>query len=206
MELTWPLGSRERGPSSESILVPIGRWWVCLPSELLGPGSAHWGVSGHLWLSSVQYCYPLPKPIPLSLWLLVQILLCGLFTLTSGLCWSTDHLGTSASSLGIWEYLEPQDTRSENTLGPMSLDIVLSYCLLLCVVDEVSQTCSLTWLCLWELAPSLMCPGSLTPHPLFCPLTWELLPTSASVWRGLPQVIFYSFPEVAFTLPPSLGP
>lgn len=101
MELTWPLGSRERGPSSESILVPIGRWWVCLPSELLGPGSAHWGVSGHLWLSSVQYCYPLPKPIPLSIWLLVQILLCGLFTLTSGLCWSTDHLGTSASSLGI---------------------------------------------------------------------------------------------------------
>lgn len=103
-------------------------------------------MSGHLWLSSVQYCYPLPKPIPLSIWLLVQILLCGLFTLTSGLCWSTDHLGTSASSLGIWGYLEPQDTRSENTLGPMSLDIVLSYCLLLCVVDEVSQTCSLTWL------------------------------------------------------------
>lgn len=69
-----------------------------------------------------------------------------------------------------------------------------------------SQTCSLPWLCLGELAPSLIYPGSLTPHPLFCPPTWGLLPTSPSIWWGLPQVIFYSFPEVAFTLPPSLGP
>lgn len=139
--------------------------------SLLGGGESVYPQSSWALAVPTEGCLVISGFPACSIWLLVQILLCGLFTLTSGLCWSTDHLGTSASSLGIWGYLEPQDTRSENTLGPMSLDIVLSYCLLLCVVDEVSQTCSLTWLCLWELAPSLMCPGSLTPHLLFCPLT-----------------------------------